>query len=221
MSYTQLSQDSPPENVPSVSSSLKPNLHSISNQNPCTPGSGFFNTPRTPRTGFLSFRTPKSNLLRTPQSSRSPAIVTPKMRLDILSATPKSERFGSLRSPFGMASPLRLIQRLTPRRNSWGACTPECSKDLEWSPHVNYVTPRSRRHWEFDSPLRGTPAKRVFSWGWDGEFSESNWIEDDIIDEAFEGSGSDEKNFFPLKDLDSRVTHMLHYKDYDSLPSFL
>jgi len=203
MSYAKLSQDSPPDSGLSKCVNVKAQLFSI-------------NTPRSQKVGFLALRTPRSSLLRTPQSLRGS--VTPKMKLDI---TPKSERKGSIRSPFSLSSPFRLIQRLTPRRNSWGACTPECCRDLEWSPHIDYRTPRSRKIWEFNSPLQGTPAKRVFSWSWEGEFTCENWMVDDFYDEAFEGGILKKEDFFPLTDLNSRVTHMLHVKDYDSLPSTL
>ncbi|XP_023327843.1 uncharacterized protein LOC111700978 isoform X1 [Eurytemora carolleeae] len=117
-------------------------------------------------------------------------------------------------TPFGRSSPFAFLHRLTPsRRNSWSANTPECARDLEWCNYVDCNTPRSRARWEFKSPLKGSPAKRLFSWGWEGEFNESLDVDSDS--EVFE------EGYIPLTDLNSRVTHMLHIRDFESLPSTL
>jgi len=64
----------------------------------------------------------------------------------------------------------------------------------------------------FNSPLRGTPAKRVFSWGWEGEFELDSWTEDEIDGEVFDTST------IPFTDLDAKVTHNLHLEDFNNLP---
>ncbi|XP_023327844.1 uncharacterized protein LOC111700978 isoform X2 [Eurytemora carolleeae] len=101
-------------------------------------------------------------------------------------------------TPFGRSSPFAFLHRLTPsRRNSWSANTPECARDLEWCNYVDCNTPRSRARWEFKSPLKGSPAKE--------------YINDKVFEEGY----------IPLTDLNSRVTHMLHIRDFESLPSTL
>eukprot|EP00088_Acartia_fossae_P059485 TRINITY_DN7067_c1_g1_i10.p1 TRINITY_DN7067_c1_g1~~TRINITY_DN7067_c1_g1_i10.p1 ORF type:complete len:117 (-),score=15.75 TRINITY_DN7067_c1_g1_i10:560-910(-) len=104
-----------------------------------------------------------------------------------------------------------IMNRLTPkRRNSWCVSTPECAKGLEWSPSImDQRTPRTDQYWQ-PSPLRGTPARRLFSWSWDGEFSQENKEVVDTLEAKV-----------PLTDLNSRTTYMLDIDDYERLPPVL
>ena len=77
---------------------------------------------------------------------------------------------------------------------------------MEWDTVLDYRTPSSRDKWEYLSPIRGSPARRLFSWTFEGqlEFVSYPGLEDEV---------------FPLKDLDQNVTHELTVKEYDFLPN--
>jgi len=193
-----------------VNRSLKPG------STPCkTPLSGSSLAVTTPVNRSLK---PGSTPCKTPLSGGRLTVKSPlnKSLLKAGSTPCKTPLSGmKLGSPFRLATtPLRLMDRLTPnRRNSWCVNTPECCKDLEWSPRLDYRSPRTQQRWEFNSPLRGSPAKRLFSWGWEGEF-DLPWIEDEPMDDSAFAT----ENFIPFTDLDSRITHLLHVRDYESLP---
>ena len=80
-------------------------------------------------------------------------------------------------------SPLAHLRHLkSPGRHSWRDCTPEAARDLQWSSPLDARSPFSTVLWE-GSPLRGSPAKRLFSWSsWQGEAQEEEEEEDLVFD---------------------------------------
>ena len=87
------------------------------------------------------------------------------------------------------------------RADSWLDVTPECARGLEWDDVFDFRSPNTQVKWEAVTPLTGSPARRLFSWNFDDD--ELTMIETDV---------------FPLKDLDSGVSHRLTAKEYDYLP---
>ena len=79
--------------------------------------------------------------------------------------------------------PLAHLRHLqSPRRHSWGGCTPETARDLQWSSPLDARSPFSTVLWE-GSPLRGSPAKRLFSWSsWQREAEQSEEDDDLVFD---------------------------------------
>ena len=73
---------------------------------------------------------------------------------------------------------------------------------------LDFRTPCTRTKWDTVSPLKGSPARRLFSWTFEGQLWVSGVpvIEDDV---------------FPLKDLDNDVIYEITAKEYDFLPSNL
>ena len=73
---------------------------------------------------------------------------------------------------------------------------------------VEYRSPHCKELWEHSSPLRGSPAQRLFSWAFEGQLEYLSYP--GLSDEVF-----------PLKDLDHNVTHDLSVKDYEFLPNVI
>ena len=69
-------------------------------------------------------------------------------------------------------------------------------------------SPYSSQKWEYLSPLGGSPAKRLFSWAFEGQLE-------------YVGCPGVTDEVFPLTDLDQQVTHDLTAKDYEFLPSVI
>ena len=95
----------------------------------------------------------------TPQSTLSvrkcPTTFQPKLLTPVKPST-----------PFLLSSRLKhLLVPRTSRAHSWPDLTPECAQGLEWDTVLDYRTPDTRQRWENVSPLRGSPAIRLFSWG--------------------------------------------------------
>merc|ERR550519_652245 len=63
-----------------------------------------------------------------------------------------------------MAFPFAHLPHLNmDRHQSWPDYTPETARDLVWSSPIDPRSPESMKKWEV-SPLRGSPARRLFSW---------------------------------------------------------
>ena len=91
---------------------------------------------------------------------------------------------------------------------SWLSMTPEGVKGLEWDTVLEYRSPNSQAKWDYLSPLIGSPARKLFSWDFDGlmEYVTCQGVTDEV---------------FPLTDLDQQVTHELTARDYEFLPSVI
>ena len=159
--------------------------------------SKFFTTrsERQPKNEEKIFLTQPS----TPQSTLSvrkcPTTPQPKLLTPVKPST-----------SFLLSSRLKhLLVPRTSRAHSWPDLTPECAQGLEWDTVLDYRTPDTRQRWENVSPLRGSPAIRLFSWSFEGQLLLSGYP---VVDDVF-----------PLKDLDNNVTHDLTVEEYDFLPS--
>eukprot|EP00092_Neocalanus_flemingeri_P036282 GFUD01039504.1.p1 GENE.GFUD01039504.1~~GFUD01039504.1.p1 ORF type:complete len:185 (-),score=42.26 GFUD01039504.1:58-612(-) len=162
--------------------------------------------PSTPDTPL---QLPKVKLL-TPSTPQSPLSVKKCPR------TPQLK----LLTPLKPTSPYLLSSRLHPllsinfksRCNSWQNLTPDCARGLEWDSVIDYRSPRTRHRWDNVSPLRGSPANRLFCWAFTFEEQlETVDLQDGEVDH----------DVFPLTDLDRDVTHDLTIKDYEYLPPTL
>ena len=157
-----------------------------------------FSTPRSKRKSIneeIIFLTQ----LSTPQSLLSARKCPTPPQPKLLTAVKPS-------TPFLLSSRLKhLLVPRTSRAHSWPDLTPECAQGLEWDTVLDYRTPHTRQRWENLSPLRGSPAIRLFSWAFEGQLSLSSYP---VVDDVF-----------PLTDLDNNVTHDLTVKEYDFLPS--
>ena len=158
-------------------------------------------TPRSERKPII----PDQFLTQTqPSTPQSPQSVRKCPR------TPQLKLLTPLKPPnsFLLSSRLKfLLVSRTSRAHSWPDLTPECARGLEWDPVLDYRTPDTRERWENVSPLRGSPAKRLFSWAFEGQLLLPSYP---VVDDVF-----------PLTDLDNDVTHDLTVKEYNFLPSTL
>ena len=163
--------------------------------------------------------------LCTPVRSERKSFLTPNFLSKTISCTPQSPLSVKKRPTTPNLKLLTPLKPSTPsfllsstrlqhlfvtrtRAQSWPDLTPECARGLEWDTVLDYRTPLSRDKWEYLSPLRGSPAKRLFSWAFEGqlEFVSFPGLEDEV---------------FPLKDLDQNVTHELTVNEYEFLPSVI
>ena len=138
--------------------------------------------------------------------------VTPSLKLltPLKPMTPTFP-FSPSTSTFSLSSRLKhLLVSPRSRANSWPDITPECARALEWDTVLEYRSPYSKNKWEFVSPLGGSPAKRLFSWAFEGQLELEYVGCPGVIDEVF-----------ALTDLDQQVTHELTAKDFEFLPSVI
>ena len=71
---------------------------------------------------------------------------------------------------------------------------------------MGYSAPATKIRWDTVSPLKGSLARRLFSWTFEGQLGVS-------------GVPVVEDYVFPLKDLENDVIHEITAKEYDFLPS--
>ena len=152
----------------------------------------------------------------TPATNKSyiqPSPATPNSPLSVRKCpqTPQLKLVVPLKpiSPFFLTSKLHhlLVFPSKSRSHSWPNQTPECARGLQWDTVLDYRTPGMRDRWDNVSPLRGSPARRLFSWAFEGQLDVSlPVVENDV---------------FPLKDLDNDVIHDLTAKEYEFLPPTL
>jgi len=180
----------------------------LSRTQPCIPQSplGVQNRPVTPSKSMLSRTQP---CIPQSPSSVKKRPVTPSLKLlTPIKPTTPSLPFSPSTSTFPLSSRLQHLLVSRSRVNSWPDMTPECARGLEWDTVLEYRSPYSRNKWEYLSPLGGSPARRLFSWAFEGqlEYVSCPGVPDEV---------------FPLTDLDHEVRHDLTCKDYEFLPSVI
>jgi len=123
----------------------------------------------------------------------------------------------------------RVLGQESPRYRSnsdgWLTSTPAAAEGLQWEEGVDWLTPVTRRCLEdVDSPLAGSPAQRLFSWGWDSLLADIDVSLFEDIGGEWEWVEGDEEVFeevIPLRDLDNDVTHELVLKDWENVPAVI